>query len=379
MFPGRKPVIAALGATAFSKDSGRSETLLAIESVGACLADAGLEPGAVDGLVTFTQDRTSEVELQRGVGLGDVRFMARIPYGGGGGCGVLRLAAMAVAGGYADNVVVWRALNCRSGERFGSGRLSPLSEIGNQNWYTRFGLMTPAARVGITATQYLQRYGLEPQALAEVVLNARRHAVTNPAAHFYGKPFTLEDYEASPWVSWPLRRADCCQESDGSVAFLVTTEERARDLRSRSVHIRAAAQSSGADQGLLGQYWSKDILKLSEAEGLKRQLEGQAGMRVADVDAAMIYDHFSPLVLLQLEQLGFCDDGEGSAFLASRRLPVNTHGGHMGEAYIHGMNAILEGARQLRGEAANQLSDVRRVLVTSCAAGPSSALILSSD
>ena len=377
--PAKTAVIAAVGATAFSKNSGRSASLLAIEAVRGCLDEAGLAPAEVDGTVTFTMDLTSEVELQDGAGLGELEFMARIAYGGGGGCATVRAAAMAVEAGHAKAVIVWRALNARSGIRFGSGMRAPAAELGNGDWFTRFGLMTPAARVGITARHYQERYGLGADALAQVALNARRHAVTNPAAYFYGRPLTLDDYMQSPWVAEPLRRLDCCQESDGAVAFLVTTAERARDLRARPAYIHAAVQSAGPRQGLLAQFWNEDILKLVEAPGMKRRLEEQAGMKIGEVDAAMIYDHFSPLVLLQLEQLGLCEDGGGPAFLAAGGTPVNTHGGHLGEAYIHGMNGILEAVRQVRGEAVNQVPGARRVLVTSCAAGPSSALILGAD
>jgi acetyl-CoA acetyltransferase len=381
----RTPVIAAIGATEYSKDARRSELTLAIEAIAACLDQAGFAADQVDGLTTFTMDLAPELDIQAGLGLGEMRFLSRVPFGGGGGCATIQMAAMAVQCGYANAVVAYRAVRTSSGERFGGGAITAPPEIGNFEEYSAFGVVTPASRAALTAARYLHRYGLKQEAFASVAMNARSYAATNPAAHYYRRPLTLDEYMNSPWISWPLRKVDCCQESDGAVAVLITTVDRARDLRTQPVYIRAAAQSAGTGQRMLVQYWSDDILKLPEIPGLKAQLERQSGIKVQDVDAAMLYDHFSPLVLLQLEQLGFCDDGGGAEFISSGhtrqdgRLPLNTHGGHMGEAYIHGMNGVAEAVRQLRGEAVNQVAKPTNILVTSAASSPSSALILGTE
>ena len=381
----RNAAIAGVGATRYTKNSGRSELAMAIEAIGACLADAGMSAGEVDGFSTFGMQRVSELDLQSNLRMSDLRFLARTPYGGGGGCATIGMAALAVRSGQASAVLAFRSLNSSSGVKFGGGELQPPPEVGDQTLYDAVGLRTPAARVGITATRYLHEYGLDDTAFWPVAHNARTYAYSNPRAHFYQRALTFEDYVAEPYVSRPLRRPDCCQETDGAVAILITNVERAKHARRRPVIIKAAAQSAGPGQGPLAQYWSDDILRLPEVPGLKQQLEQQAGFPVTDVDGAMFYDHFAPLILLQLEQFGFCNPGEGSDFIARGEtrldgsLPLNTHGGHLGEAYLHGMNAIFEAVQQLRGQAINQIPDPKNILVTSAAGAPSSALILGCD
>ena len=375
-------VIAGVGATDFSKDSQRSEHQLAVEAIVACLDDAGVKSAEVDGMVTFTMDETSEVDISRELGCKSLRHFSRVPFGGGGGCATVGHAAMAVRAGVAESVVVYRSLNTASGVRFGSGRLKPPPESGDQRWIANFGLATPAARVGITARRYLEKYGLDDDAYAPFALTAREYAATNPAAHYYGRPLSRDEYLASPWISRPLRRFDCCQESDGAVALLITTAERARDRKKKSAKIMASAQSAGIDQIGLAQFWSQDILELPEVSGLKDQLYSQCGMAPSEADVAMLYDHFTPLVALQLEQFGFCAAGQATDFAAKGNLridgslPLNTHGGHLGEAYLHGMTHIGEALRQLRGEAVNQAREVSTVFVASAASTPGSALIL---
>ena len=210
----------------------------------------------------------------------------------------------------------------------------------------------------------------------------RRHAATNPKAHFYGKPITIEDHQNSRMIADPLRLLDCCQETDGGVAIVVTTPERARDLKHRPAIIAAAAQGSGEDQFTMYSYY-RDELGLPEMGLVGRQLWEQSGLTPADIQTAILYDHFTPYTLLQLEELGFCGKGEAKDFVAGGaieiggRLPINTHGGQLGEAYIHGMNGIAEGVRQLRGTSVNQVDGVEHVLVTAGTGVPTSGLILS--
>ena len=375
-------VIAGIGTTDFCKDSRRSEHQLAVEAIIACLDDAGIGASEIDGMVTFTMDETSEVDIRRELGCESLRYFSRVPFGGGGGCATVSHAAMAIRAGIAHSVVVYRSLNTASKVRFGSGRLTPPPESGDQRWFTRLGLITPAARVGITARRYLHRYGLDDDAYAPFALTAREYAVTNPSAYYYKRPLSRDEYLSSPWISRPLRRFDCCQESDGAVALLVTTAERARDLKKKSAKILASAQNAGTEQFGLAQYWCEDILELPEVEGLRQELRNQCGMEPREADVAMLYDHFTPLVALQLEQFGFCDDGEATSFAAEGNLridgslPMNTHGGHLGEAYLHGMTHIGEALRQLRGEAVNQVGDVSTAFVASAASTPGSALML---
>jgi acetyl-CoA acetyltransferase len=377
--------IAGIGATEFSKDSGRSELKLAAEAASAALADAGLSPSDVDGLVTFTMDSTAEIALARELGAGDLRFFSQIGYGGGAACACVQQAAMAVATGTAEVVVCYRALNERSGHRFGqvsrAATAAATSSGVDNSWHYPMGLSTPAATVAMIARRYMHDYGATSADFGRVTVADRKHAAANPNAWFYQRPVTLAEHQASRWIVEPLRLLDCCQESDGAVAVVVTGAERARDLRQQPAVIRAAAQGSSPGQFTMHSYY-RDELGLPEMGVVARQLWHQAGLGPRDIRTAVLYDHFTPYVLLQLEELGFCPRGEARHFIAGGTielggaLPVNPHGGQLGEAYIHGMNGIAEAVRQVRGTAVSQVAGNGPVLVTAGTGVPTSGLIL---
>ncbi|QYC44659.1 lipid-transfer protein [Nonomuraea coxensis DSM 45129] len=386
MLSGRA-ALAGIGATEFSKESGRSELRLAAEAVLAALDDAGLSPADVDGLVTFSQDTNQEIAVAREVGVGDLTYFSRVEYGGGAACATVAHAAMAVATGMARTVVCYRAFNERSGRRFGQpdARLGgqPTSQGLEMSWHVPFGLMTPAAWVAMFARRYMHTFGATSEDFGRVAVAMRRHAATNPAAWFHGRPITLEEHQSSRWIVEPLRLLDCCQESDGAVALVVTSAERARDLRRSPAVVTAAAQGSAAGQLMMTSYYRDDMSGLPEMGVVGRRLWEMSGLSPSDIQTAILYDHFTPFVLAQLEELGFCGRGEAPAFIADGgieldgRLPVNPHGGQLGEAYIHGMNGIAEAVRQIRGTAANQLGGVANVLVTAGTGVPTSGLVLS--
>jgi len=377
--------IAGIGATEFSKESGRSELQLSAEAARAALADAGLTPADVDGLVTFTMDTSSEIALARELGIPELRFFSRVNYGGGAACGTVLHAAMAVATGVADVVVCYRGFNERSGSRFGQVSAAAATQVNTNGldnaWTYPMGLGTPAATVAMFARRYMHEYGATSEDFGRVAVADRRHAATNPDAWFYGKPITLEDHQASRMIADPLHLLDCCQESDGAVALVVTTAARAGDLPQPPAMIRAAAQGSGPDQFVMTSYY-RDELGLQEVGVVGRELWRQSGLRPEEMDTAVLYDHFTPFVLMQLEELGFCGRGEARDFIADGaielggRLPLNTHGGQLGEAYIHGMNGIAEGVRQVRGTSVNQVEGARHVLVTAGTGVPTSGLVL---
>ncbi|HEX5290052.1 MAG TPA: lipid-transfer protein [Streptosporangiaceae bacterium] len=378
--------IAGIGATEFSKDSGRSELQLAAEATAAALADAGLRPSDVDGLVTFVMDGSAEIAVARELGLGDLSFFSQVGYGGGAACATVQQAALAVAAGIAEIVVCYRALNERSGHRFGqvsrAAVAAPTSAGVDNGWHYPMGLGTPAATVAMIARRYMHEYGAASEDFGLVAVADRRHAAVNPRAWFYQRPITLADHQASRWIAEPLRLLDCCQESDGAVAIVVTSAERARDLRHPPAVIRGAAQGSSPGQFVMTSYY-RDELGLPEMGVVARQLWQQAGIGPADVRTAVLYDHFTPYVLLQLEELGFCPRGEARHFISGGMielgggLPLNTHGGQLGEAYIHGMNGVAEAVRQVRGTSVNQVPGDGPVLVTAGTGVPTSALILS--
>ncbi|MFE7225579.1 lipid-transfer protein [Nocardioides sp. NPDC057577] len=383
-----KAAIVGIGATEFSKESGRSELQLSVEATRAALKDAGLTAADVDGLTTFTMDTSSEIALARELGLGDLRFFSRINYGGGAACATVQQAAMAVATGVADVVVAYRGFNERSGQRFGQVQSWAAQQVNtngiDNSWTYPLGLSTPAATVAMQARRYMHDYGVTSADFGAVAVADRRHAATNPKAFFYQKPITLEDHQASRMIADPLHLLDCCQESDGAVAIVVTSPERARDLGNPPVTIAAAAQGSAADQYVMTSYY-RDEIGIPEMGVVAKDLWRQSGLTPADIDTAVLYDHFTPYVLMQLEELGFCGRGEAKDFVRDGaielggRLPINTHGGQLGEAYLHGMNGIAEGVRQVRGTSVNQVAGAARVLVTAGTGVPTSGLVLTSS
>ncbi|GLW51537.1 lipid-transfer protein [Streptomyces sp. NBRC 14336] len=378
----RRTAIVGIGATEFSKDSGRSELRLAVEAVRAALDDAGLAPADVDGMVTFTMDTSPEITVAQAAGIGELSFFSRVHYGGGAACATVQQAALAVASGAAEAVVCYRAFNERSGRRFGSGvqHREPSAEGAALGWVLPFGLLTPASWVAMAAQRYLHTYGLTPEeAFGPVAVTARRYAATNPAAYFHGRPITLADHAASRWIAEPLRLLDCCQETDGGQALVVTSLDRARDLPRPPAVIAAAAQGAGRGQEQMTGFHTGDLTGLPESAVVARQLWRTTGLTPADIDVGIVYDHFTPFVLMQLEEYGFCDRGEAAGFVAADELPLNTHGGQLGEAYLHGMNGIAEGVRQIRGTAVNQVPGAGRVLVTAGTGVPTSGLVLTAD
>jgi acetyl-CoA acetyltransferase len=386
---GSVAAIAGIGATEFSKDSGRSELRLAVEAVSAALADAGLTPADVDGMVNFTMDNNPEIEVARNLGVGDLTFFGRVHYGGGAACGTVHQAAMAVATGAADVVVAYRAFNERSGRRFGSGVQDrpPMATTEGAHFasYAPVGLLTPAQWVAMFAQRYLYLSGATSEDFGRVAVADRQYAATNPRAWFHGQPITLEDHQQSRWIVEPLHLLDCCQESDGGQALVIVSAERARHLPQPPVIIEAAAQGAGAQQESMTSYYRDDLGGLPEMGVVARQLWATTGLGPDDIDVAILYDHFTPFVLCQLEEFGFCGRGEAKDFLRDGnielggKLPVNTHGGQLGEAYIHGMNGIAEAVRQVRGTSVNQVPAVEHVLVTAGTGVPTSGLILGAD
>jgi acetyl-CoA acetyltransferase len=376
--------IVGIGQTEFSKNSGRSELQLAAEAVKAALDDAGLSPSDVDGMTTFTMDTSQEIEVARAVGIGDLTFFSRIEYGGGAAIGVMHQAMMAVATGAAKTVVVYRAFNERSGRRYSVGISEGIvtADLIHWSWYLPFGLLTPASWVAMFTRRYMHQSGCTSRDLAEVAVSARKHAVNNPAAFFHGRELSIEDHQASRLIADPLRLYDCCQESDGGAACIVTSVERARDLPHPPAVMRGAAQGAGADQENMTSFYRPDISYLPEMDLVAKQVYEMSGLGPDDVDAAIIYDAFTPIVLFQLESFGFCGRGEAKDFVKNGnlevggRLPTNTNGGQLSEAYIHGMNGVNEGVRLIRGTSVNQPDKADHVLVTGGVGVPTSGMVL---
>ncbi|PZU02896.1 MAG: lipid-transfer protein [Gordonia sp. (in: high G+C Gram-positive bacteria)] len=378
--------IVGIGATEFSKNSGRSELQLACEAIVAALSDAGIDPSEVDGLSTYTAETNGEVLVARNCGLGELKFFSRIGYGGGAACATVQQAAMAVATGVAEVVVCYRAFNERSGVRYGLGQhdrpMDSTADRAAYAWMTPQGLSTPAQWVAMFARRYMHEHGATSEDFGRVAVVARKHAANNPEAWFYRRPITLDDHQNSRWIAEPLHLLDCCQETDGGQAFVIVSAERAATLDNRPALIKGAAQGSGRDQHMMTSYYRPDITGIPEMGLVGRQLYAQSGLGPEDIDAAILYDHFTPLVLPQLEELGFCARGEAKDFIADGNLevggllPSNTHGGQIGEAYLHGVNGIAEAVRLIRGTSTNQPDTAENIIVTAGTAVPTSGLVL---
>jgi acetyl-CoA acetyltransferase len=375
--------IAGIGATEFSKESGRSELQLAAECAKAACDDAGVDPRDIDGMITFTIDNSDEISLARCLGVKDLAYTTRIPGDGAAAAGTLFQAMALVNAGLCQNVLIWRAMNERSQYRFGQNpnqqNMSGYTAghgTGSLLWCIPYGAMTPASWAALQAGRYMHQYGVTNRDLGYISVQQRAYAATNPKAWFYQRPITLEDHQNSKWIMEPLLRLlDCCQESDGGVAILVTSLERAKDLKQPPVRILGATQSIPYNVEVISNYYHDDLTVMPEAQGVAKRLWAMTGLKPSDMQCAMIYDAFTPHVLLQLEAFGFCKPGEGKDFVKSGGmaidgvLPVNTHGGLLGEAYIHGMNSMAEGVRQVRGSSVNQVRNVQHVLVSSGMAG----------
>jgi acetyl-CoA acetyltransferase len=363
-------VIAGVGHTEFSKDSGRSTLQLAAEASRAAIADAGLTSADVDGMVTFTIDDNDELALMDNLGIPSLSWVSRTPFGGGGASAVIQHAVAAIASGAASTVLVYRAFNERSERRFGQPEAA--SNLPGKVSYRPYGLDTPAKIYALWWQRYMYEHGVTNEDFGRYSVVARTWAATNPNAWFYGRPITLADHQQSRWIVEPiLRLLDCCQESDGGVALVVTGAERAGDLAQPPVRVAAAAQGHLRGGDIRFDFHHADLGHYPEAGLVAKRIWAASGLKPSDMQVAMIYENFSPIVFLQLEALGFCGRGEAKDFIAEGNIgpggaiPVNTNGGLLGEAYIHGINNIIEAVRQLRGTAANQIDNVENVVVAS--------------
>ncbi len=377
----RKAAIVGIGATDFSANSGRTEQRLAMEAISAALEDAGLSPDDVDGLIGSEGDATNQVDVVNAMGLKNIRSFCVVGHGGGSPCGAVAHAAMMVATGVCRYVVGYRSLNERSGRRYGTA-----GPVGQFPWifgfHAPYGLVVPGEWTAMMARRRMIEFGETREQWAHIPLTFRAHANQNPRAIFYEKKLTLEDYLNAPMLADPLCRFDYCLETDGAVAVVMTSAERAKDLKQRPAYIQAVVQGMGYPGWYLTNYYEGSMTTSPETVAVANALWEMSGLTPKDIDVAQIYDHFTPWVLTALEDFGFCQKGEAAAFVADGRirlggaLPLNTAGGLLSEGYIHGWNLILEGVRQVRGTSTAQVKDCEFSLVTSASGSPTSAMIL---
>lgn len=349
----------------------------------AALEDAGLPPEKLDGIATHrVGDSIPAPVVAQALGLVDPHYYVDHFGGGGSSHALVAQAAMAVASGVAEHVVCYRAINARSEFRMGGTGRAPVEHVETQ-YQAPYGYMAPPQYYAMIARAYLDAYGADERHLGAVALSERANAANNPRA-MMRTPISFEEYCASRMIAEPLRLLDCCLETDVGIAVLVTTPERARDLRKPPVLIQGAAWGGGAMLYSTG----RPDLTTSSAAAMAPRLFASAGLAPRDVDFANFYDCFTIAVLLQLEDYGFCAKGEAGAFVLDGQhrmgglLPVNPHGGFLSEGYAHGMNHIAEAVQQLRGEAgARQVAGATVGLSTGApgyVGGVTSALLLRS-
>ncbi|MGV9754243.1 lipid-transfer protein [Streptomyces tricolor] len=381
--PGLKDAVAivGIGQTAFARQLAEDEKTLACRAVLAALADAGIAPGEVDALASYTMEETDEVELAKAVGFGDLTFFSRVGYGGGGSCATVAHLAAAIAAGQATVGVAWRSRKRGSGPRPWTDTSARLPTPAQ--WTRPFGLLRPVDEIAMLARRYMHEYGVTRDHLFNVALACRNRANQNPAAVMYDRPLTREMYMTSRWISEPLCLYDNCLETDGALACVVVGRERARDCAEKPVYVHAAAQGLPAQHHGMVNYWNDDPLT-GPAWTAARHLWKHADFTPREVDVAQIYDAFTALIPLSLEGYGFCGRGEGGAFTEQGgleiggRLPLNTGGGGLSEAYVHGFNLVSEGVKQLRGTSTAQVPGAETCLVTAGEGVPTSALLLRS-
>ena len=382
--------IAGIGTTEYSRNSGRSVLALAAEASLAALADAGLSPEDVDGIVRCDYDAVRQNDLAHTLGLRRLDYFSDVGPGGVAPCAMVGQAVAAILSGQATTVLVFRSLNGRSGRRFG---LSPVTQqrVGGNGTYDEFflpyGLLTPGQIFGLLAQRHMLDHATNEKDLGHIAVTCRARANANPRAQMHDRQLTMDDYLASRMIARPLRLYDFCLETDGAAAVVVTSAERARDLAKPPALIRAVAQGSvvNPQPGIQFPVVLREDLTTLPAKPTADTLYRRAGLGPEDIDVAQLYDCFTITVLLQIEDYGFCAKGEGGAFVSGGEidldgsLPINTGGGHLSEGYIHGMNHIVEGVRQIRGESTSQVPGAEVCLVTSTPLPPGSALILRGD
>jgi acetyl-CoA acetyltransferase len=362
-----KGAITGIGETAYTRGSGKSDTALQMEASLKAIADAGLSPKDIDGVVPYASGSTVAEDFITNFGLPDLRYSATTPLGGASCVSGIQAAVSAVATGLANHVLIPIGRNGYSGSRIGN-RVQEMPQFRTIGEYEMpLGTLAPAQLYSHMARRHMELYGTKSEHFAKIAMNGRKHAALNDNA-LRQAPMSLDDHQTSRMIADPLRLFDCCLESDGGAAVIVSASERAKDMVSKPAYIMGVAEGHPDSPSAITQ--RPDITTLGTAKAAPRAF-GMAGITHSDIDVAEIYDCFTYIVLCQLEDLGFCKKGEGGDFVSSTSfgfdgdLPLNTHGGLLSQAHIVGMNHVVELVKQLRGDAgAAQVKDARIGLVT---------------
>ena len=384
--------VIGVGETEYTKHGriGRPEFRLALEAILAACADAGLEPRMLDGFSSYSADRNDPNRLSTALDLPHYAFASMVYGGGGGGvCAAIGNAAAGIVAGYANFVVVYRALAQGEFGRFGQSRRGGRLR-GQYAFNVPQGLMSPAQFLAMKMQRHMHEYGTTSAQLGQIAVAANKHAQNNPRAVMNGRPITLDDHQNSRMIADPYRLYDCCLETDGAAAMILTTAEIAKDFTDTPVYLSASVQGSGHRQGnVVDGFWHDDFMSSNYTTMVDR-LYTAAGMGPDEIDCGQFYENFTGQVLTSFEDHRFCAVGEGGPFCEGGRLeakqvadpaaphagdfPINTSGGNLAEAYTHGFNLAVEAVRQLRGDSTTPVEGARTCIV---AAGPASAPISS--
>jgi len=348
-------VIVGIGETDYSRNSGRSELVLSLQAIEAALHDAGIKAEDVDGIMRWSVDTSSEGDIAANLGVKDLAFFGEISAAGNPGAAIVAHAAAAIHAGLANVVVIYRGMNGRSGRRYGRGDVTGRGGRGGGQFTEPFGNLVPQHGLALMTRRRMYETGVTSRQFGATASTIRSHANRNPRATFYETPLSIDDHQNSRLVVDPFHLFDCCLETDGGGALVLTSADRARDLKQRPAYIRAATQG-GTARG-------RSFIDTT-AVSTGPRLFKMAGLGPQGVDVVQIYDHFCPFVIFALEDYGFVKRGEGGPFVESGgisidggSLPVNTSGGHLSEAYMQGMNQLIEGVRQIRGTSTAQVED----------------------
>ncbi|GAA4663584.1 thiolase C-terminal domain-containing protein [Gordonia humi] len=396
----RDVAIVGVGATPYYKRGEswpQTTTQMACEAILAACEDAGVSVKDIDGFAYYSGagagygEKMDTADFMETLGIPEVTFTASLTSGGGGSAGSIGLARAAIVAGDATMVVTVMALQ-QSRQRLGTVFAAVAPDPVN-SFLQPSGLAGPGHLMSVLARRHMYLYGTRREAFCEIAMAERQNAQNRPKARFRGTPLTKEDYFGARMIAEPLCLYDFCQETDGAVAVLTTSIDRARDLKQKPVPLVAAAHGGTKEWGRAFAWMGMPDEYFASAgnKPIADRLYRQSGLTPGDIDVALLYDHFSPMVLMQLEDYGFCERGEGGAFVESGAIrysptpnkgtiPVNTHGGQLSEAYIIGMTHIVEGVEQMRGTAINQVAGAEHALVTGGPASlPVSGIILGRD
>lgn len=373
----REAVVVGIGRTSFSRESGRTPLAMAAEAARRALADAGIPAHEVDGVLDFhTNDSAAAADVGRAIGALDLGVALDLSGGGNIAVTVVGQAVAAVQAGHCTTAVVFRSFNGRSGNRYGTKASVQLRS--DLQFAALSGYVVPSMWLAAFGQRQRHVYGVTDEDYGHIAITTRQHAVANEHA-MQRKPLDMDTYLASPWINEPFRMLDCCLETDGAVALVITTLDRAKDLPQTPIRVVGFGEAHTNGGSWTGGF--PDYSEMYSAYAAKR-LWNSTDLRPSDMDLALMYDCFTATTFATVGDFGFCDKGETGAFYAEGRatyggdVVINPHGGLLSEGYIHGLNHHYEAVLQLRAQAGvRQVENATNALVTAGAGPGGGALI----